>query len=180
VIRLSQEEFMLTQKELQELLIYVPEIGTLIWKERPGNGRTDKSWNTKYAGKEAFTAVDRKGYRVGSINYVNYRAARVIYKLYHGIEAEQVDHIDGDRSNNRIVNLRAVTHQQNQQNMKRSSRNTSGVVGVSWNSGKNRWDAKISVDGTSVLIGRYIDFHEAVIARKRREQELGYHPNHGR
>jgi hypothetical protein len=169
-----------TQSELQALLNYNPNTGTLIWKERPGTERTMKSWNTKYAGKPAFTAIDRKGYRVGAINAVNYRAARVIYKLHHGVDAEQVDHIDGDRSNNRIMNLRAVTHQQNQQNMKRSSRNTSGVVGVSWNTGKSRWDAKISVDGRSILIGRFINFEEAVAARKRHEVELGYHPNHGR
>lgn len=166
-----------TQSELQALLNYDPSTGALIWKERPGAVR---SWNTKYAGKPAFTAKDRKGYYVGAVGGINYRAARVIYKLYHGVEAEQVDHIDGDRSNNRIVNLRAVTHQQNQQNMKKSSRNKSGVVGVSWNKAKNRWDAKISFNGGSVLIGRFTDFDAAVAARKQYEQKLGYHPNHGR
>lgn len=166
-----------TQTELQALLNYNPKTGTLTWKPRPDSVR---GWNTRHAGKPAFTAKDRKGYFVGAIYCTNYRAARVIFKLHHGIDAEQVDHIDGDRSNNKISNLRAVTHQQNQQNMKRSTRNTSGVTGVSWNTGKSRWDAKISVNGKTVLIGRFTDFNEAVAARKERERELGYHPNHGR
>jgi len=166
------------QQTLQNLLDYNPLTGMLLWKPRLGQG--NRSWNTRYAGKPAFTAVDHKGYQVGAINGTNYRAARVIYKLCHGVDAHQVDHIDGNRLNNRIDNLRAVTGQQNQQNMKRCTRNKSGVTGVSWNTEKNRWDAKITHNKKTILLGRFTDFDEAVATRKQAENEFGFHPNHGR
>ena len=173
-----------TQSELQALLSYDPQTGTLVWRKRPRHlfqdERSFKTWNARYANKLAFTSIDRKGYFVGAVNNVNYRAARVIYKLVQGVDANQIDHVDGNRLNNRIENLRNVTGQQNQQNMKRCSRNKSGVTGVSWNKAKNRWDAKITHNRKTTLIGRFINLDDAVAARKQEEIALGFHPNHGR
>lgn len=71
-----------TQVELKALLDYDPNTGILIWKYRPRNlfksNRAYSTWNSRYAGKQAFTAIDKKGYNTGAINNVNYRAPRVI------------------------------------------------------------------------------------------------------
>lgn len=172
------------QSELKALLDYDPTTGTLQWRTRPRSmfltDRSWSTWNSRYANQIAFTSVDRKGYNVGAIYDQNYRAPRVIFKWMTGIDADQVDHEDGNTQNNRWVNLRDVTGQQNQKNMKRASNNTSGFTGVSWNSQKERWEAKIKVNQRTIHIGRFRSKMDAVIARKRAEIDYGFHPNHGR
>lgn len=172
-----------SQHELLTLLDYDPVSGILTWKPRDkslfADQRAFASWNTKYAGKPAFTAIDRKGYNVGAINYINYRASRVIFKMVHGIDPIQVDHEDGNTLNNRQYNLRDVSGSVNQQNMKRASNNTSGVTGVCWSNSKNKWEAKIKVRGETIHLGRYHTFNDATAARKAGEQHYGFHPNHG-
>jgi hypothetical protein len=144
---------------------------------------TDRAWNTwnaRYAWKQAFTSTDRKGYHVGAIYDVNYRASRVIFKWMTGVDADQVDHENGDNQNNRWTNLRDVTGLQNQQNMKRAKNNTSGVTGVSWNSEKGKWDAVIRHKGKHINLGRFVKKQDAIDARKAAEKQYGFHPNHGR
>jgi hypothetical protein len=173
-----------SQTELKALLDYDPNNGVLQWKPRPRSmflsDRSWNSWNARYANKIAFTSVDRKGYRVGAIYDRTYRASRVIFKWMTGIDADQVDHEDGDTQNNRWKNLRDVTGQQNQMNMKRASNNTSGTTGVSWNSSKKKWEAKIKFNKQTIHLGRFDNIQDAIVARKRGETKYGFHANHGR
>tara|TARA_R110001606_G_scaffold190822_1_gene338772 strand:+ start:384 stop:701 length:318 start_codon:yes stop_codon:yes gene_type:complete len=94
--------------------------------------------------------------------------------------ADQIDHISGDRSDNRIENLREATQTENSRNMKTLANNMSGVMGVSWDKRERHWIATISDDNSSVRLGRFKSFEDAVAARKAAEVEYGYHPNHGR
>ena len=173
-----------TRAELVTLLSYDPNTGKLYWKPRPvtmfKDQRSCSTWNSRYANKEAFTAVDHKGYYVGSIYRVNYRASRVIFKILYDINALQVDHEDGNRQNNRPHNLRNVSGPDNQRNMKKPKTNKSGVIGVSWNKEKNSWDARINVNGKNKHLGRFKNFDDAVNCRKQAELQYNYHPNHGR
>lgn len=173
-----------SQSKLKQLLDYSPLTGELVWKARcksmfPSE-RTANTWNSRYAGKPAFTATDAKGYKVGAIDDKLYRASRIIFKWWHGVDALQVDHEDGDRENNRIKNLRDVTSRQNQLNMKKPSNNTSGVMGVCWNKEKCAWDARIKVQGKTIFLGRSTSIQEATTLRKQAEKKYGFHPNHGR
>lgn len=172
------------QVTLNRLLAYDPITGTLTWKYRPREffetERSFKAWNSTYAGKEAFTAVDRKGYNVGAIFGVNYRCHRVIFKMVYGVDPDQVDHEDGDPQNNRLINLRDVSGQQNQMNMKRSKANRSGVTGVRFDTNRQKWTATIGVDGKTRNLGRFDTMEEAVQARQQAEVQYGFHPNHGR
>lgn len=172
------------QTLLQQLLDYDPMTGELTWKYRPAemfsNPVYQGRWNNRYAGKPAFTALSRKGYHVGAIGDQPYRANRIIWKLVYGIEADQVDHVNGDPADDRLANLRQVTGQQNQQNMKRSKANKSGVTGVSWNTAKKKWDAKIMVNRKGIFLGRYDNLSDAIAARKDAERVYNFHPNHGR
>lgn len=82
-----------------------------------------------------------------------------------------VDHINGDKTDNRKCNLRLCTNSQNQMNAKTSSRNTSGVKGVSWINKYQKWRASIRVNGTLISLGQYKIFDDAVKARKEAEQK---------
>lgn len=176
------------QSILLQLLRYEPETGKLFWRERGPEWFMDgyhsaevcaRRWNTKNAGKEAFTAVT-VGYRIGGLFDVLYLAHRIIWKMVHGTDADQVDHIDGNRSNNRIENLRDVSETTNKRNAKRPSHNTSGVVGISFDQSRKQWEAYITLADRKHTLGRYDEFDDAVAARKAAEIEYGFHANHGR
>ena len=121
------------------------------------------------------------GYRIITINRVNYLAHRLVW-LWHTAEwpADEIDHINGDRLDNRIENLRVVTCQENHKNKKLPSTNTSGVMGVCFHKQAQKWEAYIKVDGKKKYLGLFTDWFEAVCARKSAENKYGYHENHGR
>lgn len=173
-----------SQSHLLALLKYEPTTGKLFWKERDlatfatlGAGKT---WNKNFAGAEAFTAIDRKGYLVGAIHNTPYRAARIIYMMHYGTDPTQVDHVDGDRMNNRIQNLRSVSPETNSRNMKLFKNNTSGHAGVTWDTNRQLWIARISDKGRTVNLGRFSGIDEAIAVRKQAELDLKYHPSHGK
>ena len=105
-------------------------------------------------------------------------AHRVIWKMVHDEEPEEIDHIDGNPSNNRLDNLRAVDRITNLRNMRRSKANTSGVTGVHFRRGY--WIASIHDEGRQVELGYFTNKDEAIRARNIAERDLDYHPNHGR
>ncbi len=97
-----------------------------------------------------------------------------------GEPSGEIDHINGDRTDNRICNLRDVTSAGNSCNRRRQDRNTSGVTGVAWDKRASRWQARIGLNGKQKYLGYFDSLDEAVAARKAAELELGFHPNHGR
>lgn len=169
---------------LLKILRYDGTTGKLFWKTRTlelfNSPKRAASWNTKWAGKEAFTSVDAYGYQQGRILNKRYVAHRIIFKMVFGYDPCQVDHIDGDPQNNVLSNLREVTHKQNGQNQKRPSRNTSGVIGVSWDSATSSWKAQIRANGKNINLGRFKNKDDAVEARQEAERQYGFHRNHGR
>ena len=174
-----------TPETLRKLLSYDPDTGLLTWKRRPidmfATERAGKSWNARLCGKPAFKTSNNDGYNQGGIFGKNYLTHRVVYAIHHGAwPVNQIDHISGDRSDNRIANLRDVTSAENQRNMQRPSNNTSGHIGVSWKGDRCKWRAKIGVYGKSRHIGYFTDINDAIAARAAAEVEYGYHANHGR
>lgn len=178
------------QSILIQLLRYESETGKLFWRERPdelfkasgaySQARIAAAWNSKNAGKEALITIDAHGYPFGSVFKKLVRAHRVIWKLVHGTEPEQIDHINGDRADNRIINLRAVSNADNHRNMSLSTANKSGVTGVFWFARTGRWRSEITIAGKNVHLGYYLNKNDAIAARHRAEVENGFHPNHGR
>lgn len=151
---------------LRKLLRYEPETGRLYWRERD---------------KEAFTSTSTDGYRCGAIWRRTLLAHRVIWAMQHDAWPEgEIDHINGTPDDNRISNLRDVTHLDNMVNRKRPRNNKSGFMGVHWHRRKEVWRATIRVAGKSHHLGSFDNFEEACYARKQAEREFGYHPNHGR
>jgi hypothetical protein len=153
---------------------YDPETGLLTWRPRG-----QPYWDARYAGKEALTGmVD--GYKRGKVNEVCVRAHRVIWAYVHGYWPENVDHINGVRTDNRLENLREVTVRENAQNMKRYANNKSGHTGVIWMKQNGQWRATIKVLGRNKHLGFFASIDEAIAARKSAEARLGFHQNHGR
>lgn len=177
---------MYSQRLLQTLLDYDAKTGQLRWRERPRDFCTSeaewKRWNKRFAGSETFVSSP-DGYRIVSLFGKLEKAHRVAYCHFYGVwptwPSEQIDHINGDRSDNRISNLRLVSAAINRRNMCVSSRNTTGRVGICRvDSGK--WEATIRVDGRLFHLGRFLEFEQAVSARKLAERRFDFHPNHGR
>ena len=163
---------MITQATLKELLNYNPETGNFIWVSSPANC-------IKVGDKAG--SKDSYGYYKIAIQRKTYKAHRLAWIYVHGdIPNQPIDHINGDRADNRIQNLRVVTPKENQQNQKKFTNNTSGATGVHWHVQHKRWQARIFVDGKRVDLGAFDDVVSAVAARKSAERKYNYHPNHGR
>jgi hypothetical protein len=180
---------MISIEQLKTLLRYDPETGKLFWlprtpdiflgKEQPA-AHSCAIWNKRFAGKEALTAESGRGYRQGSLLGAKCFAHRAAWALASGQWPEgEVDHINGDRGDNRSENLRSTTRTENGRNQKLRKTNTSGVMGVSKTRG-NRWQAHAKVDGVSKYLGTFSSKEEAGIARREADRVLGFHENHGR
>jgi len=165
------------QDYLRKILDYDPESGSLKWRWREGAA---PQTNKLRAGMPAFTSLTPKGQFRGSIDNSLYMAHRIIWMMVHGVEPDEIDHINGNPSDNRLVNLRSVTHAENLRNTRVPVTNTSGHIGIYWCKRREKWEAKIMVGGSQIHIGYYRDFEDAVVARKAAECEHGYHANHGR
>jgi hypothetical protein len=123
---------------------------------------------------------DGKGYIFTRIDGTSFFIHRLIFMMHHGYLPEIVDHIDGNKLNNRIENLRASDHITNQWNAGISKRNTSGVKGVGWVKSRNRWEARILVNKKKFHIGYFKTIEEAKQAiEKFREEKHGEFSNHG-
>lgn len=180
-----------TFAQAREILKYDSETGKLFWKERAVHlFATDGThsqehiaarWNSRYANKEAFTAINNVGYHFGQIGHRPYLAHVVIWLIVTGDwPTLQIDHINGDKLDNRLVNLRHVSQAINQLNQKRSKRNKSGVMGVFFIGRINKWNAYINKDRKHHNLGYFHSFQDAVAARKSAETQMGFHPNQGR
>ena len=119
-------------------------------------------WNGRYAGKPALATKGTHGYPYGSIDDKPFQAHRVIWALYYGEwPALEIDHINGVRDDNRIVNLRQATSAQNSQNIGAYSNSKTGIRGVSWSNAHKRWVARIMVERKHINLGYFTDIKDA-------------------
>lgn len=91
--------------------------------------------------------------------------------LYNNKDKIIVDHIDGDRSNNRLNNLRVTKKLKNPINCKKYKNNKSGVIGVYWNSRLEKWCASIGINKKIIHLGVFEVFEDAVEERLKAEKE---------
>ena len=186
--RKSKEPFILkagnTAKELpsyeylHECFTYNKEIGILTWKHRPldhfdGNIQSYNKWNGRYAHKMVGNQINNPSrYLQVTINYKNYLAHRVIYKMDTGNDPIfMIDHINGNKSDNRLKNLRSANSVQNSCNSAMPSNNTSGYVGVRYR--HEKWIATIRFQSKNYHLGTFDNIEDAIEARLA--GELKYH-----
>ena len=163
----SVSKSILTQEYLKEVIRYNPETGEFKWTQ-----------GKKWANRHTVGYVTSHGYHSIMIDKVNYSAHRLAWLYVHGELPKQIDHINHNRSDNRIANLRSVTNQQNQMN-RRYTGNSAGYMGVCYDKSRKQFKPHIKVNQELINLGRYDTLGEAIGARMAAEVEYGFHDNHG-
>lgn len=154
----------LTAEQLRDRFDYNKETGVFTWRNNP----VKRGYRKEGTPTGTLNAM---GYIVIGINYKLHHAHRLAWLYVHGEwPKNNIDHIDGNPSNNRLDNLREATQGQNMQNQsKPQSRNKSGCLGVHWCIRDHKWIAKIGFDGRQKFIGRFDTpelAHQAYLAVK--------------
>lgn len=164
----------MTQTELKEILEYNEISGLFIWLVTTGGTRIGDitGWPHSFHDPYRYTII--------KIKQKKYLAHRLAWLYAHGeFPLDQIDHIDGDGFNNRLINLRCVDAAENGKNRKLGKNSSTGVVGVCYCNKSNKWLAQIGVNKKRHNLGYFYLFDDAVVARKVAEKEYGFHENHG-
>lgn len=147
---------------LREAVIYDPETGQMWWSDRAPewlHKKAKTAWPTKMAGRVAFPFVDNYGYRLGTFCRQKIKGHQAAWAIFYGEWPDAIDHIDGNRANNAINNLRLATQKQNCWNRSRYKNSTSPFIGIHrgrpMRSGATRWIAKINVNGQQYQLGSF-------------------------
>ncbi len=168
-------------RQIAERVNYNPETGVLTWKPRDVdlNG-----WNNKFSGKEC-GSLNGHGYRVLHVKLTNGRrvdtyAHRLAWLISYGtLPLEEIDHINQNRADNKLTNLRAISRSLNQRNKTISRNNKSGVIGVFWSSQHGKWQTQVRANGRHNYLGRFDDLAEAEKVVKQFRALHGFTENHG-
>jgi len=155
---------MITQQMIADCFEY--RDGYLYWK---GVGHPNKQHLLdKPAG-----SIHKTGYRHITWMGNSHKAHRLIFMLHHGFMPQEIDHINGNRADNRIENLRSVTRSQNQYN-KRPQRNVSGYRGVTWHKKTGKWLVRVGLNNKNKSLGYYDDLElAALVAEEGRSLHYG-------
>lgn len=158
----------LTHDDVRRALDYDLETGALTWRTRADR---DHSWNMRFSGEVAGNTTP-KGYRILHMSSGMFLAHRLIWLWMTGeMPAGHIDHINGDRADNRWSNLRLATASQNAMNKRLLDASRSGVTGVSWHTKKRRWIATITVQGKTRYLGSSTTIEGAKRLREAAEAE---------
>ena len=177
---------------LRQIIDYNPDTGEMVWAERGPdtfgsdcnikNAELAKSWNTR-----------RVGVRVGSDNGGGYLKTtvrmgrtkskvfvhRLAWAISYGEWPQVIDHMNGNRKDNRLCNLRSVSASINGRNAKRRADNTSGANGVHYHKARRKWIAYFDADGSRTYLGYFHTKDDALAARKRADAGNGFTARHG-
>lgn len=169
---------------LRQLLRYEPETGKLFWKSRGTEwfppGTNPNSWNKRLAGKEAAFDSGQGYYRI-TVFRVGVGAHRVAWALAHcEWPGGPIDHINGDRRDNRLINLRLSTIAENNRNCRRRRDNSSGMAGVYFCNTFNRWKAEARLNGKKITLGSFSTRDDAIAARIKANEYLPFSMRHGK
>ncbi len=179
---MSAKEQRLKPSWLPLLLEYHRDTGLFFWLARDEGVHGEmfpnctaagfRAFNSTYAGKQAFTARTAQGYHVTGIG-VPFLAHRVAWAYVTGAwPAEQIDHINGIRTDNRFVNLREATPLQNSKNRKPWARSSSQFLGVHKCGRSGKWGASIMSGLVEIRVGLFDCEIEAATARDAKAVEL--------
>jgi hypothetical protein len=148
-------------ERLMERLRYDESTGELYWLD---DDTLDKRWRNRFVGKPAgvksYNADGTPKCILVGIDYVSYKAHRVIWKMIHGVDPpERIDHVDVDPFNNRPGNIREASHAENMRNRGRQRNNICGMKGVTFAKERSHlptpWVAKINIGGRSTNLGAF-------------------------
>jgi hypothetical protein len=154
----------ITQERLKELLHYDPDTGVFIWIKKS----SPKTLIGSAAG-----SLSKEGYWRIMIDGKSHKTHRLAWLYVYGEFPNGIlDHINRDKADNRISNLRIVTFSENNQNSKIYKNNTSGVTGVYWHKVQQKWKACVRISRKLKHLGSFITMEEAIAARRLAEKEF--------
>lgn len=137
---------------LNESFEYLPDTGVILWKISPS--LSVRKGEIAGCRNGLHSTIQFKGFRL--------MAHRVAFAIYHGKWPEkEIDHINGDPTDNRIDNLREASRAENARNYPKPKSNTSGLKGVTWNKASKKWQAAIRINGKSKYLGLFDCAEEA-------------------
>lgn len=152
----------LTAEYLRSILHYEPATGIFTWKISNSN---------RVKVGDVAGSLNGPGYLQIMICSRKYKAHRLAWLHYYGTWPKgQIDHINQDKTDNRIANLRDVSQKQNLQNKGKYQVNTSGHTGVYWYKRISKWQAKIKHNYKLIHLGYFDDLEAAIAARKAAEK----------
>lgn len=158
---------MITQERLKSLLSYDPETGVFRWLAKPS------PYASKMTVGSRAGCQDGKRYRVLAIDQVTYGEHRLAWFYVYGTwPEEQIDHINGNKSDNRISNLRIATAGENQRNRGAMKSNTTGFKGVTFEANRNKYKAAITHNHKCYNLGRFDTAEEAHLVYCRAADRL--------
>jgi hypothetical protein len=162
---------MVSPEELKRVLSYNHETGVFTRKINRGKHK---------AGDIAGTVMSRGYIRIG-VNGRTYLAHRLAWLYVYGVWPNEIDHVNHIKDDNRISNLRSVTHQENSRNQSKQNKKEgkNDVTGVLWCRQNKKWSVRIGVNNKRVYVGIFKDKFEAICARKSAENKYNFHSNHG-
>lgn len=155
---------MITNEKLKEKFIYDENTGVFT------NIKTGREIKNKNSHGYVSIWVDRGSYMAHRLAWLY---------VYGELPKFHIDHINHNRADNRISNLRDVERIENSRNLKLKNTNKSGINGVRMCNQHKKWHAQISINGKNKHLGYFDSIEEAIIARKNAEQQYGFHNNHG-
>jgi hypothetical protein len=163
-----------------EFLSYDPETGVLTWKPSLGYTWRERAWNTRYAGTVTGCKSSERYLEVRLFGRL-WKAHRVAWAIHYGEwPNEELDHINGDRADNRIKNLRPANRKENSQNLAVRCTNTSGFTGVHRHHSWKRWQARIVYDYRRINLGMFDTPEEAYQAYLAAKAKLHRYDTSGR
>lgn len=161
-----------TQEALRDLFDYDASRGVLIYRRSVPQKKRGSIAGCKH----------HSGYQFVGIKYRLYMLHRLIWAWHYGAipVGYEIDHLDHDKTNNRIENLRLATRMENARNMPLYSKSKSGCHGVRWREKYSTWEVSIRSNGALIYLGCFRNLLTAISVRKAAERALGYHHNHSK
>lgn len=151
----------LTQERLKEILHYDPDTGLF----------------TRIKNKKNVGSKNALGYLTIFVLNKQYLSHRLAWLYIYGYFPEtDIDHIDQDKANNKLSNIRVVSRQCNMRNTHLQANNTSGIKGVAWHKPSNRWMVRIKVNKKELYLGLVKYKNDAAKLRWEAEKKYGF-PN---
>lgn len=164
---------MIDQEKLKEYLAYNKETGLFTRKISVANNKAKKgSLCGFYDKKIKYITI-----KIESKNYLAHRLAWLY--VYGEFPCNQIDHINHNKIDNRICNLRDVTNSENQKNTKLPKNNKTGHIGVYFDKQKNKYRSQINSNGVRYNLGTFEKLNDAIKCRKDGEIKYLFHHNHG-
>ena len=169
-------EAAISQEMLKERLHYDRETGVFTWLDVEVNGYKVRNKRAGCTNGRGYVII---GFSVAGKPYI-LTAHRLAWLYEYGeFPSGSLDHINHDRTDNRMTNLRIATQRENLRNQSMYCNNTTGHTGVSFSKDRNKYYAQIKVNYKRKHLGYFENVEDAAKAVKEARAHYGFHVNHG-